>query len=66
MRYGINKELLDLIRLRGVGRVRARAMFDSGIKTVSDLREDNAQEKGREICGKELAKSILEQVFELN
>lgn len=66
MRYGIKKELLDLIRLKGVGRVRARAMFDIGIKTISDLREDKSQEKVRELFGKELAKNILEQILELN
>ncbi len=66
MRYGIKKELLDLIRLRGVGRVRARIMFDNGIKTVSGIREDESQEKLKKLLGKELAKSIIEQLPEMN
>ncbi len=31
IRYGIKAELLDLVRLRGIGRVRARKLFNSGL-----------------------------------
>ncbi len=35
--YGIKEELVDLVQIRGIGRVRARKLFDHGIKTVGDL-----------------------------
>jgi helicase len=35
--YGISEELLDLVSLRGIGRVRARSLFKHGYKTKSDL-----------------------------
>lgn len=38
VRYGIKAELLELVKLRGIGRVRARALFDRGYRTIEDLR----------------------------
>ena len=37
MKYGVKEELLDLIRLKGIGRVRARKLYNFGIKRVSDI-----------------------------
>ncbi len=62
MRYGIKKELLDLVRLEQVGRVRARLMFNAGIKKVEELRTDGAKQKVERMFGKEIAKRILAQV----
>lgn len=61
-KYGIRKELLDLIRLEQVGRVRARLMYDNGMKHVSDLRLPSSAEKVEKLFGKEVAKRILEQL----
>ena len=62
MRYGIKKELLDLVRLEQVGRVRARMMFNSGIKTVDDLRNNGARIKLERLFGKEMSSKILSQL----
>ncbi|MBU1995627.1 MAG: DEAD/DEAH box helicase [Candidatus Omnitrophica bacterium] len=63
VQYGIKEDLLDIIQLKGVGRVRARNMHNRGIKKLTDLRSFS-QEKLAAIpaIGKALAKSILEQV----
>lgn len=61
-KYGIRKELLDLVRLEQVGRVRARLMYDSGIRRVSDLRLPGSAEKVERLFGKETAKRILDQL----
>ncbi|HEC81380.1 MAG TPA: ATP-dependent DNA helicase, partial [Thermoplasmatales archaeon] len=37
VRHGCKKELLNLISLRGVGRVRARVLYNAGFTTVSSL-----------------------------
>ena len=39
IKYGIKKELVDLVRVKGIGRVRARILFKNGIKTTEDLNE---------------------------
>ncbi len=62
MRYGIKKELVDLVRLRGIGRVRARALYDGGIRSVSELRKKESAQALHRILGKEIAESVLAQV----
>jgi len=60
---GCKKELLNLIQLRGIGRVRARALFNAGFKTISDLRKADIERIARvKTIGKRLAESIKKQV----
>jgi len=35
--YGIREELLDLVKVKGIGRVRARILFKHQVKTLDDL-----------------------------
>ncbi|MCE9651455.1 MAG: DEAD/DEAH box helicase [Nitrosarchaeum sp.] len=35
--YGIREELLDLVKVKGIGRIRARTLYKHGIKTLDDL-----------------------------
>jgi len=35
--YGIREELLELVRVKGIGRVRARILYKHGIKNLDDL-----------------------------
>ncbi|KAG2476850.1 MAG: putative DNA helicase [Nitrosopumilales archaeon] len=35
--YGIREELLELVKVKGIGRVRARELFKHGIKNLNDL-----------------------------
>lgn len=37
--YGIKAELLELVKIKGIGRIRARKLFKNGIKTLDDLNE---------------------------
>lgn len=62
MRYGIKKELLDLVSLEQVGRVRARAMYIAGIMRASDLRKPGMEVTLERMFGKEIAKKIIDQV----
>jgi len=39
VRYGVKKELIDLVSFRGVGRTRARILYDNGIRTRNDVIE---------------------------
>ena len=35
--YGIREELLDLVKIKGIGRVRSRILYKHGIKNLDDL-----------------------------
>ncbi|MDA8090325.1 MAG: helix-hairpin-helix domain-containing protein, partial [Nitrospiraceae bacterium] len=35
--YGVKEELLPLVGLRGIGRVRARGLFEAGFKNLEDI-----------------------------
>ncbi len=59
LRYGIKEELMDLVRLNQVGRVRARLLFNNGIRSVKDVRENT--EKVKALLGKETAEMIFRE-----
>jgi len=40
LKYGIRKELLSLIDLKNIGRIRARKLFDSEIKGIADIKNN--------------------------
>ncbi len=39
IRYGVKEELIELVSLRGVGRSRARTLYNKGIRTKQDVAE---------------------------
>ena len=63
IQYGIKEELLDLVQLRGVGRVRARALFGRGLKSLRELQKADPGDLARiPAIGPALAKRITEQL----
>ncbi len=63
VRYGVTEKLLPLVRLRGIGRVRARLLYNSGFPTVASLkRAPVARLVEIPLIGSRLAKAIKEQV----
>ncbi len=60
LRYGIKEELLDLVRLQQIGRVRARTLYMNGIKRVSDIRDNKARVTS--LLGKEVAEKVFSQL----
>jgi len=60
---GVKKELLPLVRLEGIGRVRGRILYDAGLKTIDDLKRAPLEKlTGLPLIGPKLAKKIKEQV----
>ena len=57
IKNGIRDELLPLIQLRGIGRVRARILFNSGFKRRADVLKCPL-EKLENIIGKAMAKKL--------
>jgi helicase len=61
--HGVAEELLDLASVRGVGRKRARRLFDAGIETRAELREADKSVVLAALRGRtKTAESILENV----
>ena len=60
---GCKKELLNLISLQNVGRVRARALYDAGFKTTDSLKSISIDKLAQiPTIGRRIAKSIKKQV----
>jgi helicase len=60
---GIKRELLPIVRLEGVGRVRGRIIFNAGYKSVEDLKLASLEDLTMlPSVGPRLAKKIKEQV----
>ena len=59
--HGVRAELVDLAGVRGVGRKRARRLYDAGIRTRADLREaDKAVVLGALRGREKTAENVLE------
>jgi helicase len=59
---GVKEELIPLVKLEGIGRVRARMLYNSGFRTIRDLRRaEISQLLGIPSIGVALAKKIKEQ-----
>ncbi|MFA7397401.1 MAG: DEAD/DEAH box helicase [Candidatus Bathyarchaeia archaeon] len=60
---GIKRELMPIVALEGVGRVRGRIIFNSGYQTLEDLKHASLAElTALPSVGSRLAKKIKEQV----
>jgi helicase len=63
VRYGVKGELLELVQLRGVGRVRARSLFKAGYRRLADIERTDEKELARvPYIGIEIARSVRRQV----
>ncbi len=63
LRYGVKEELLALLRLKGIGRVRARLLYRNGIKDLGDARKADVETLIR-ILGKQIALDVKKQLGE--
>ncbi len=61
LKHGAKEELLPLLRLRGIGRVRARKLFRGGIKDLGDVRKTDLSILSK-ILGKKIAETVKEEV----
>ena len=60
MRNGIKRELLPLVRLRNIGRVRARRLFNNGLPTAQAV-FDAGEDRIAAILGRGIAAQIFRQ-----
>ncbi len=60
---GVSAELVELTKIQGVGRVRARALYTAGYKTLEDIKEAPAERLAQvDKVGTAVARRIKEQV----
>ncbi|MBI2005188.1 MAG: DEAD/DEAH box helicase [Candidatus Aenigmarchaeota archaeon] len=62
-KYGIKEELTPLVRLKGIGRVRARRLFNAGLNTLDKLRKIPIG-KLSDVIGTKIAKEKKKQLVE--
>jgi len=61
VKYGVKEELLALLQLREIGRVRARKLFSHGIKNIGDVRKADLTAL-KQILGEKTAISVKKQL----
>ncbi|MBN2734538.1 MAG: ATP-dependent DNA helicase [Methanomicrobiaceae archaeon] len=61
MRHGVKRELIPLVKLKNIGRVRARRLFNNGFTGPLSIREEN-YDKLSAILGQKIARQLLNQV----
>jgi len=60
---GVKKELLPIVKLEGVGRVRGRILYNSGHRTIEDIKTAKLEDLvNLPLIGPKLARKIKEQV----
>ncbi|MDH5746446.1 MAG: helix-hairpin-helix domain-containing protein, partial [Candidatus Bathyarchaeota archaeon] len=60
---GVKKELLPIVKLEGVGRIRGRILYNAGFKTIEDIKHSAIGDLVKlPLIGPRLAKKIKEQV----
>jgi helicase len=61
--YGIREELIDLVKIKGIGRIRARKLYNNNIKTLEDLSKIPAKKLAEiDKIGSTLADNIKSQL----
>ncbi|MBI4451244.1 hypothetical protein HY642_04680 [Candidatus Woesearchaeota archaeon] len=63
LRYGIKEELVPLVKLEGIGRVRARMLFRNGFKNLAEVKNADIG-KLSALLGKQVAVSVKKQLGE--
>jgi helicase len=61
LQYGVKEELIPLVKLKDIGRVRARILWKNNLRSLSDLRKIPYEALSL-IIGPKIAKSIKDQV----
>lgn len=63
VKYGVKEELLTLLRLKHIGRARARKLYSNRIRTIEDVKSAKLDVLGQ-ILGKNVAIDVKRQVGE--
>ncbi len=59
IKYGVREELLPLVVIRGIGRIRARRLYNIGIRNIADIKRYKDKNILTNILGKKLYERIV-------
>ncbi|MBU2496700.1 MAG: DEAD/DEAH box helicase [Nanoarchaeota archaeon] len=62
LKYGAKEELLNLIRLKDIGKVRGRILYNAGIRNIRDVKATSIEKLTQVLKSRLLAENIKEQV----
>ena len=63
LKHGVREELLELVSIRGIGRVRARSLYNYGFRSIKDLVEADVKDLAKvPLIGPKLAAQIKSAV----
>ncbi len=60
VKYGVREELLGLVKIKWIGRVRARKLWSAGIKTALGMKQQKAKLKS--LLGTAVADKIIQEL----
>nr|WP_141564024.1 DEAD/DEAH box helicase [Methanotorris formicicus] len=60
LEHGAKEDILELLKIKHVGRIRARKLYDAGIRSVEDITKN--PKKIASLLGEKIAKKILEEL----
>lgn len=63
LKYGVKKELLPLVELKNIGRVRSRRLHRAGLRSVKDLKKAPFTDL-KQVLGEKTARSVKKQLGE--
>lgn len=58
LKHGVKEELIELVKIRGIGRVKARTLYNNNITRLEDVRKFS-YEKLRKLVGEQAAKNLM-------
>ncbi len=61
VKHGVKEELIPLVRFEGIGRVRARLLYNNGIRDAGDIRKASL-ERLSGLLGRKIAEKLKRQV----
>jgi helicase len=62
LKYGVKEELLVLLKLKMIGRVRARSLYRNGIKDIKSVKNVDVAKLGQIIKSRKIAEDVKEQL----
>jgi len=65
LKHGVREELLNLVEVRGIGRVRARRLWNSNVRSVVELKKTDVKDLARVLGSEKVAVQIKQNLGQL-
>ncbi len=65
LKHGVREELLNLVEVRGIGRVRARHLWNSNIRSIAELKKTDVKDLARVLGSEKVAIQIKQNLGQI-